>query len=112
MKLQFITGIDPKAVQLTIILLRQYNPQLASYLPGPSEYPPPGVEINLQLPPETIPDIIAELNRIGDLWLEEKSRTPQNKTRDAHRQNCLSFILEEWIKAGEQCQKYIKAQIH
>jgi hypothetical protein len=30
-----ITGIDPKALQLTIVLLRQYHPKLATLLPGP-----------------------------------------------------------------------------
>ncbi|MEO0442192.1 MAG: hypothetical protein AAFZ92_00415 [Pseudomonadota bacterium] len=110
--MQFITGIDPKAVQLTIILLRQYSPQLASHLPGPSEYPTPGLELNLRLPPELIPEIISELNRIGDIWLQEKSITPQNKSRDTHRQKCLRFNLDEWIKAGEQSQNYIKKQLH
>ena len=110
--MHIITGIDPKAVQLTIILLRQYNPQLATYLPGPSEYPLPGIDLNLTLEPEVIADIIAELNNIGQRWIEEKARSKRKSSRDTHRQHCLRFLLDEWIAAGEQCKQYIQAQLH
>jgi hypothetical protein len=100
-----ITDVDPKALQLTIILLRQYEPDLAHVLPGPEEYPLPGEEVNLRLSPTDITEIIAALNKIGQLWLNEKSGKTRNRDRDRHRQSCLSFLLTEWIKAGEQYQQ-------
>jgi hypothetical protein len=101
-----ITDIDPKALQLTIILLRQYQPELAHVLPGPEEYPLPGEEVNLKLSPTDITEIISALNKIGQTWLKEKAGKGRNEDRDRHRQSCLSFLLNEWIKAGEQYQQF------
>ncbi len=107
-----ITGIDPKALQLTIILLRQYHPRLASLLPGPEQYPSPGTEVNLDLDPDKIPEIIKALNDLGTEWLAEKPHNPTEKSRNSLRQKCLIFILDEWIRIGEQYEHQVKVMLH
>ncbi len=115
--MQPATTIDPKALRLTIILLRQYRPTVAKLLPGPAHYPTSGDEAILQLGPESITDIIASLNDLGDEWIEEAKRSPSETQKHSLRQQCLAFILEEWIGVAEQCQNQsryntVKAIIH
>ena len=107
-----IAGIELKALQLTIILLRQYKPKLAKLLPGPNQYPLPDIDINLQMDPDQIAEIIAALNELGELWLIEKSRSPSERSRNILRQKCLAYLLDEWIKVGEDCRQQFKVQLH
>lgn len=108
--MQIVTGIDPKALQLTGILLRQYKPELAALLPNLKQHTIKDVEFNIKLSPEEITLIIQALNEIGEQWLEEKK--PNQPLRDKQRQKCLSFVLHEWIRACEYYQKQIQIQLH
>ena len=110
--MKLVTNINPKALQLTILFLRQYHPQTAQLLPGPKEYPPPGAELLIEVAPSTVSEIIDSLNHIAEQWLNEKSPKSKKKERDYYRQGCIAFLLDEWIKIGEQCRQTLKAQIH
>jgi hypothetical protein len=100
-------GIELKALQLTIILLRQYKPELAKLLPGPNQYPLPDIDISLQMEADDIAKIIGALNELGELWLIEKSISPSEKSRNKLRQKCLAYLLDEWIKVGENYQQQL-----
>ena len=110
--MKLVTGIDPKALQLTMLFLRQYNPKAAQLIPGPSEYPTPGADMSMEVDPNTVSEIIHAINKIGEQWLSEKSRTSAERERDYYRQGCIAFLLEEWIKIGEQCKEKLKVQIN
>ncbi|MGH1486112.1 MAG: hypothetical protein ACRBCI_07805 [Cellvibrionaceae bacterium] len=110
--MKLVTGINPKALQLTMLFLRQYNPQAAKLLPGPKEYPLPGAEMNIEVNPETVSEIIHAINQIGEQWLSEKSRDPSERERNYYRQGCIAFLLEEWIAIGEQCKEKLKIQMN
>lgn len=106
------TYINPKALQLSIIMLRQYRPAIAKLLPGPESYPTIGADIELKLHSQSISNIIAALNELGDEWVADAKRKPRETSRNQLRQQCLSFILDEWIAVGEQCQRQLKMSIH
>lgn len=104
--------INPKALQLSIIMLRQYRPAVAKLLPGPESYPATGNDIELNLSPSSVSNIIVALNELGDEWVADAKRKPNQTGRNQLRQQCLSFILDEWISVGEQCQRQLKMSIH
>ena len=107
-----IAGINPKALQLTIMLLRQYAPKLKRVLSDSDEYPLPGTDIDLELETALIPEIIASITALGEQWLVEAPASDTEKIRDDLRQKCIHFILDEWIKIGEECQQRIKGYSH
>lgn len=93
-------------------MLRQYRPDVAQFLPGPASYPNIGNDIELQLSSTEISNIIAALNELGDEWIAEAKRKPTETNRNHLRQQCLAFILDEWISVGEQCQRQLKMSLH
>lgn len=93
-------------------MLRQYRPRIASLLPGPDSYPTSTEDVELRLDPLSISTIIAALNELGDDWLEESKSEPNDTNRNKLRQNCINFILQEWISVGEQCQREQRAATH
>jgi hypothetical protein len=110
--LLIITGINPKALQLTIMLLRRYESKLKRVLSDSDEYPLPGTDIDLELEAALIPEIIASITALGEQWLAEEPTSEAEKSRYALRQECIYFILDEWIKIGEECQQRIKGYSH
>lgn len=107
-----IAGINPKALQLTIMLLRQYQPKLTRVLDNSEEYPLPGTDIDIELEAELIPTIIASITELGEQWLAAKPSNDSEKSRDDLRQKCIHFILAEWIKVGEECRQRVKGYAH
>ena len=107
-----ITGINPKALQLTIMLLRRYEFKLKRVLSDSDEYPLPGTDIDLELETALIPEIIASITALGEQWLAEEPTSEAEKSRYDLRQECIYFILDEWIKIGEECQQRIKGYSH
>ena len=107
-----ITGINPKALQLTIMLLRQYEPKLKRVLSDSDEYPLPGTDIDLELEAALIPEIIASITALGEQWLAEEPTSDTEKSRYELRQECIYFIVDEWIKIGGECQRRIKGYSH
>jgi len=93
-------------------MLRQYRPAIAKLLPGPTSYPSIGSDIELSLDSYAVADIIAALNELGDDWITEAKRKPNEANRNQLREQCLAFILDEWISVGEQCQRQINTRIH
>lgn len=93
-------------------MLRQYRPAIAKFLPGPESYPSVGADIELNLDSKAIANIIAALNELGDEWIADAKRKPSETNRNQLRQQCLAFILDEWISVGEQCQRQVKMTIH
>jgi hypothetical protein len=110
--LLIITGINPKALQLTIMLLRRYEAKLKRVLSDSDEYPLPGTDIDLELEAALIPEIIASITALGEQWLAEEPTSDTEKSRYDLRQECVYFILDEWIKIGEECQQRIKGYSH
>ena len=106
-----IAGINPQALQLTIMLLRQYESKL-SRVSDTEEYPLPGTDIELELETGLIPEIIASITELGEQWLAEKPASDTEKSRDDLRQKCIHFILDEWIKIGEECRQRVKGYSH
>lgn len=109
--MQVIAGINPKALELTVILLRQYQPKLTR-IKGPEEHPFPGTDIELELDVDIIPQIIASITQLGEQWLNEKPADNSDKSRDDLRQKCIHFILNEWIKIGEECRQRVKGYLN
>lgn len=110
--LLIIAGINPKALQLTITLLRQYQSKLSKVLKGPEEFPLPDTDIELELEAELIPKIIVSITELGEQWLTERPTNDTEKARDDLRQKCIHFILNEWIKIGEECRQRVKGYAH
>lgn len=109
--MQVIAGINPKALELTVILLRQYQPKLMR-LKGPEEHPFPDTDIELELDVDIIPQIIASITQLGEQWLNEKPTNNSDRSRDDLRQKCIHFILNEWIKVGEECRQRVKGYLN
>jgi hypothetical protein len=110
--LQIIVGINSQALQLTAVLLPRYKPNLNRLLKGSGEYPLPGTDIEIEIDAEVIPKIIESITKLGDQWLAQNPSTETDKDRDNLRQKCIHFILDEWIKIGEECQQRVKGYSH
>lgn len=104
--------INPKALQLSIIMLRQYKPAAAKLLPGPEHYPLSGDDIPLHLNYSAVTEIIGALNDLGQIWYDEANQFPNQVDRNRLRKDCLAFILEEWIHIGEQYEQAPQSIIH
>lgn len=104
--MKLVTGIDAKALQLSIIILRQYNPEVATLLPGPDKYPSPGADVSIQVEASTANVVVDALNAIGKQWLAERSRSSAEQERDYYRQNCLTFVLSKWMAISKQCEQH------
>ncbi len=107
-----IAGINPEALQLTTMLLPQYEPKLTRVLKDSEEYPLPGTDIELEIKVELIPQIIAAITEFGEQWLAQKRSSDDETDGDALRQRCIHFILNEWIKIGDECRQRVKGYAH
>ncbi len=110
--MQVIAGINPKALELTVVLLRQYQPKLTRIIKGPEEHPLPDTDVELELDADIIPQIISSITQLGEQWLSEKPADESDKARDDLRQKCIHFILDEWIKIGEECRQRVKGYLN
>jgi hypothetical protein len=102
--LLIIAGINPEALQLTTLLLPQYESKLIRVLKDSEEYPLPGIDIELEIKVELVPQIIAAIIELGERWLAQKHSNEDEKNRDALRQRCIHIVLNEWIKIGDECR--------
>jgi hypothetical protein len=107
-----IAGINPKALQLTTMLLPQYEPWLTRILNDSEEQPLPGTDVELEIKAEMIPKIIATITELGEEWLTQKLSNEDEENRDDLRQKCIHFILNEWIKIGDECRQRVKGYAH
>jgi hypothetical protein len=81
-----IVGINSKALQLSNLLLPQYQSKLAHILKGPEDCPLPGTDIEIKIDAEVITSIIASIIKLGEQWLAENPSNNTEKTRDDLRQ--------------------------
>ena len=105
-------SIEIKALQLSIILLRQYQPALAKLLPGPAQYPTHNADVVLHLNADQVAEIIAALTTMGQQWFDENQTQQVDRNRNRLRQQCIGYLLQQWIAVGDHFQNNPQQQIH
>jgi hypothetical protein len=99
------SSIDSQSLLLTRKLLESRKPSLASALPYQSQSRYPLNEVTIELDIHTVNLIVHELTLIGNTWLEDK-----NNECYEERKQIMSYLLQQWIKIGEDTEHIITPQ--
>ena len=104
-------SIDSKALQLTIILLRQTQPILSRLLPGLGQFPRER-DVELDLNARQVGMIVNSLTELGNEWLNDTTQPSEESERNSLRQKTIGYLLHEWIKAGESFEYRKSRTVH